>query len=126
MRKIIAAFSVLVSIILFSCQKEVSFGNGSGSGGGTGGGGSTGNTLVKTVAKTGTDSVVTTYSYNASKKLINQTIVGMQQGTDLGNEYRYYRNASGIITSYTQINPNLVVVGIDSVTTIVHYDAAAY
>jgi hypothetical protein len=125
MRKIFAALPVLVSIILFSCQKEVSFNNGNGSGGGTGGGGTTGNTLVKTVAKTGTDSVVTIYTYNANKKLINQKITGMQQGVDLGNEYRYYRNASGIITTYTQINPNLVQVGIDSVTTIIHYDAVS-
>lgn len=123
MKKISLALPVLVSIILFSCQKEVSFSGGSG--GGTGGGGTTGNTLVKTVSKTGTDSVVTIYTYNAGKKLINQTITGMQQGVDAGNEYRYYRNASGIITHYTQINPNLVVVGIDSVTTFVHYDAAA-
>lgn len=124
MRKIFAALSVLVSIILFSCQKEIHFGNGNGSGGGSGGG-TTGNTLVKTVSKTGTDSVVTVYTYNSNKKIINQKITGIQQGTDAGNEYKYYRNTSGIITRYVQINANFISAGIDSVITIVHYDAAS-
>jgi hypothetical protein len=132
MRKLFLALFISVSIFLFSCQKEISFGNGSGTGGGGGGtgggsgsGGTTGTTLVKTVSKNGTDSVVTLYKYDANKKLINQTMTGMSQGIDQGNEYRYYRNAAGIITHYVQINPNFVMTGLDSVTTIVHYDAAA-
>jgi hypothetical protein len=110
----------LMAVVLFSCQKEINFLNGSGGGGGSTGG----NRLVKTVSKTASDSVITIYTYNSSGKLINVTSTGISNGQDAGNEYKYYRNASGIITRRVQINPNLVVAGIDSVITIVHYNTA--
>ena len=120
MRKLLIIFPV-IAIILFSCQKEVDFLNGSGGGGG--GGGTTGNRLVKAVSKSGTDSVVTTYTYNVAGKLVNEKSVGMSGTFDAGNELRYYRNASGILTRFVQINPNFVVAGIDSAVTNVYYNA---
>ncbi len=117
MKKIKFIF-LLFAIFLFSCQKEIKFLNGSG------GGGTTGNKLVKTVFKSGTDSVVTNYTYNSSAKLINEKSVGMSGTFDAGNEVRYYRNGSGILTRFTQINPNFVVVGIDSVVTNVYYNSS--
>lgn len=125
MKKVLVVLPIAISAVLLSCQKEVDFDNGSGASGGGGGGGTTGNKLVRTVSKNGSDSAVTTYTYNANKKLINQKITGMMQGIDVSNEFRYYRNASGIITHYTQINPNLILVGIDSVVTKVHYNTGA-
>jgi hypothetical protein len=121
--KRITALSILVSILLFSCQKESGFSDNNSTS--AGGGGATGTLLVKTVSKTGSDSAVTIYTYNSSKKLINHKITGKEQGIDVTNEYRYYRNASGIVTHYVQINPNFVAVGIDSVTTIVHYNTTS-
>lgn len=118
MKKILFAFP-LVAIILFSCQKEINF---LGSGGG--GGGATGNRLVKTVSKTVTDSFTTIYTYNSSNRLINVKITGMSGGQNVGNEYKYYRNSSGIITRRVQINPNFIPLGIDSVITIVHYNTS--
>ncbi len=109
----------LFAIFLFSCQKEIKFLNGNG------GGGTTGNRIVKTVSKTGADSVVTIYTYNSSGKLINEKSVGMSGTFDAGNEVRYYRNGSGILTRFSQINPNLVVVGIDSIVTNVYYNASS-
>jgi hypothetical protein len=122
MKKIALIVSVLLCLFLVSCQKEVDFANGSGGSGG--GGGTTGNTLVKTVSKNGSDSIVTVYTYNANKLLIGHKMSGISQGVDVTNENKYYRNAAGIITRFIQINPNLVAAGIDSVVSIVHYDAA--
>ncbi|HEV8283675.1 MAG TPA: hypothetical protein VGQ09_05165 [Chitinophagaceae bacterium] len=121
--RIFIFLSAIITLFLFSCQKEVDYvtGNGGGGGGGT----TSGNTLVKTVSKNGSDSVITVYTYNANKKLINEKITGMSQGIDLGNEYKYYRNASGIITRYVQINAMLAASGIDSVVTIVHYNSSS-
>jgi hypothetical protein len=123
MKKNALIVSVLLCLFLISCQKEVDFANGSGGSGG--GGGTTGNTLVKTVSKNGSDSIVTIYTYNANKLLIGHKMSGMSQSIDVTNENKYYRNAAGIITRFIQINPNLVAAGIDSVVSIVHYDAAA-
>jgi len=122
--KLSIVLPVLASIILFSCQKEVSFGNGSGSGGGTGGGGTTGNTLVKTVAKTGTDSVVTIYTYNAIKSwsIKRSPVYNRAQILAMNTGITETHPASSLI--YTDQSKSLVV-GIDSVSTIVHYDAAA-
>ena len=120
MKKILFFLPIMV-IILFSCQKEVDFLNGSGGGGG--GGGTTGNRLVKTISKTGSDSVVTTYTYNAAGKLVNEKSAGITGTFDASNEFRYYRNASGILTRFVQINPNFVVAGIDSAVTNVYYNA---
>lgn len=120
MKKLLIILSAAL-FVLASCQKEVDFPDAGG--GGTGGG--TGNLLVKSVSKTGSDSIVTVYTYNASNKLIRMKLTGMSGGFDMGNDFKYYRNASGVITHYVQINPNFVLLGIDSVTTVLHYDAAS-
>jgi hypothetical protein len=122
MRIFTIALSFLPVLFLFSCQKEVDFVNGNGGGGGT----PSGNRLVRSVSKTGTDSVVTVYTYNGSGKFINVKSTGMSGGVDQGNEFKYYRNGSGIITRTVQINPNFVAAGIDSVITIVHYANSRY
>jgi len=126
MRKNLILYVVL-AVILASCQKEVDFTvPGSGGNGGGGGGGTTGNRLVKTVSKTATDSVVTVYTYNSNGKVINEKITGMDGGQDVSNEYRYYRNGSGIITRTVQINPSLAAQGIDSVINKVNHNGTRY
>jgi hypothetical protein len=111
---------ILVILILSSCQKEVDYANRTNNGNNT----NTENLLVKTVAKTGTDSIVSIYTYNADKKLINLKITGRDQGADVDREFRYYRNAAGIITHYSAISADLVSVGLDSLLTVVHYNTA--
>jgi hypothetical protein len=123
--RLFITLSILCSIFLFSCQKEADFSNNNSNNNGGGGGTTSGSMLVKTVSKNGSDSVVTIYTYNSSKKLINQKITGMEQGIDETNEYRYYRNSSGILTHYVQINATLAGVGIDSATTFVHYNTSS-
>jgi len=115
----------LLSVILISCQKEPDLLTGGSGGSGGGGGGNTGGTrLVRTVSKTGPDSVVTVYTYNSNGKVVNVKTTGMSGGIDQANEFRYYRNSSGIITRKVQINPNLASAGVDSVITTVLYNSS--
>ena len=109
-------------ILVVSCQKEIDWGTDAGGPGG--GGGGTGNQLVKTVSKSGTDSVVTVYSYNSAGKIMNIKITGKQAGVDVGNEERIYRDAAGVVIRKTQINNMLVAAGIDSTVTTVYSSAS--
>lgn len=124
--RLLAILFVCITLFLMSCQKEVSYAtdNGSNQGNGGGGGNNNGTLLVKMVQKSTTDSLVTLYAYDASKRLINLKHSGISQGTVLNTEYRYYRNSSGIITSFTTIEPALVAYGIDSFVTKINYDVA--
>jgi hypothetical protein len=67
MRILPATLSVL-TILLFSCQKERDLASKENSGNDA-----TGTRLVKMVTKNGTDSAVHIYSYNSSGKLIDMT-----------------------------------------------------
>jgi hypothetical protein len=118
-------------VLLISCQKEPDFnisagGNsGGGNGGGGNGGGTVGDLLVRAVSKTGADSVVITYGYDAAKRLILEKIVGISQGVNVGNEQQIIRNGSGIITKMVQKSATLQQAGLDSIVTVVYYDANA-
>jgi hypothetical protein len=77
--------------------------------------------------KSTSDSIVTTYVYDADNRLIGLTKKGADnQGNSVDATYHFNRNASGIITDYSAINPTLVAAGIDSVKTIVHYNSSRY
>jgi hypothetical protein len=123
--RIIIALSALTSLFLFSCQKEADFANGNSGGNGGNTGNPSDELLVKTVQKIASDSLVTTYGYNANKKLISLKQVGIDdQGDFVDREYHYHRTASGIITDYSIIDAELLAAGIDSVRTIVHYNSS--
>jgi hypothetical protein len=78
-----------LSTVLFSCQKEASF-ESSGSIGNTGGSGSggttTGTLLVKSVGVTGTDSTVTTYTYDNKQR--QNTMIMDATGSMPMHQYR--------------------------------------
>ena len=116
-------------VLLVSCQKEPDFnisgGGTGGNGGGGNGGGTVGDLLVRAVSKTGADSVVITYGYDAAKRLILEKIVGISQGVNVGNDQQIIRNASGIITKMIQKSAFLQQAGLDSIITVVYYDAVA-
>jgi len=123
--RILIPLLALTSLILFSCQKEAEFANRVNSGGGNNN--NTGTLLVKMVQKINSDSLLTTYGYNGNKKLISLKMVGVDdQGDVVNREYHYHRNSSGIITDYSVIDADLLAVGIDSITTIVHYSSSRY
>lgn len=123
MRIALTSFA-FISIVLFSCQKEVDFANKNT--GGTGGDNAPG-LLVKTVQQMGSDSLVTVYGYDSNKKLISLKKTGVDdQGDPVNTEYHFHRTASGIIRDYSTLSPDLVSVGIDSITTVVHSSSSRY
>jgi hypothetical protein len=110
------------SIIFFSCQKEKDFANGNSGGGG--GGNTSGTKLVKTVSKAGSDSTVTEFSYNSLGKIVGFKVSGVESGQPLDLRLTYIRNSSGIIQKQILKSNELTAAGIDSIVTVVNYDAA--
>src|SRR5437762_2814530 len=122
--KILLTILAISSLFLFSCQKEAEFANKDNGGNGNN---NTDELLVKMVSKTGLDSMVTTFAYNTNKRVIFERKTGTDdQGNFVNTEYHFHRNASGIITDYSTIDPDLIAQGIDSIPTIVHYNSSRY
>jgi hypothetical protein len=124
---------LVASAVFFSCIKTNNVvgpnditGNGTPGGGGSVGGGgiAVGNLLVKAVSKEGTDSVVTTYTYDGSNRLIKQKMLGKSGGQNINIVYNYTRNASGIITQTTEISLDALG-GFDTSVTNYIYNAAS-
>ena len=117
MRIFITALTLL-SLFLSSCQKEIddSFING-------GGGGATSTRLVKMVTKTGSDSLVEEFSYNSSGRIIGYKLSGVQTGQPVDFRLTYVRSSSDIIQKQILKTKDLVAIGVDSIVTVVNYDA---
>ncbi|HSU27868.1 MAG TPA: hypothetical protein VLJ68_05775 [Chitinophagaceae bacterium] len=113
MKRFFYAVIGMICLALVSCQKAIDWNL---PGGSAPGGGGNGN-LVKVVQITGTDSTVTTYSYDGSKRLIEEKITGMSGGQDIGTDTKYYRNSNGIITRSVQVVNAFIPLGVDSVET---------
>ncbi|MFM9907916.1 MAG: hypothetical protein ACKVOW_01135 [Chitinophagaceae bacterium] len=116
--KLLIVIAVL-GICISSCQKEISFDGNGGPVTGT-----SGDLLTKIVAVSGTETNTTEYEYDSEKRLIREKITGTSQGTDIGNDLRVIRNASGIITATVQKNQGSITQGIDSVLSIVYYNSS--
>lgn len=114
---ILAFFSL--SVGLFSCQKEVKdiFSNT--------GGASNGMRLAKTVEKMGPDSVVTVYTYNTSGRIVKAEITGVEAGQAFDLRLTYIRNGAGIIQKQILESSEFAVVGLDSIVSIVSFDAGS-
>lgn len=115
MRKLSVAFFALTAVLLMSCQKEVDDGAGGGSTGGT--------KLLRTVAKSGSDSLVTDYNYTSANKLSGFTLYGVQGGQPIDFLVKFHRNGSGIIQKMISSSSAFVPLGIDSIETFVQFDA---
>lgn len=116
MKHLLTATLALFTLALFSCQKEVDdiFA----------GGGANGTRLIKTVDKTGSDSTVTVYSYNASGKIVRADIFGTDSGQAFDLSLSYVRNSSGIIQKQILKSGDLASAGIDSIVHNVNFDIA--
>lgn len=96
-----------------ACQKEIDWGTG---------GGTANQLLVKVIAKSGTtDSTITTYTYNAQRKLVRELVVTVTAGNSVQTEFILNRNAGGVITSSVLKSPELALTGIDSILTRYNY-----
>ena len=118
MKNILTASLALLSIGMFSCQKEVKdiFASG----------GSSGNRLVKVVSKSGSDSSVLAFGYNSSNKLTSLNSLAFSGGTTTTFSLRAERNSQGIIQKVITISDQYQQYGLDSVTTIVSYQGGHY
>ena len=100
---------LLMGMFIASCQKEIDWGVG---------GASANQLLVKVVAKSGAnDSTITTYTYNAQRKLIREVVVALTGGTAVQTELIITRNSAGMITQSVLKSPDLAATGIDSILT---------
>jgi hypothetical protein len=100
---------LLMGVLIASCQKEIDWGTGSAA---------TNQLLVKVVAKSGAnDSTITTYTYNAQRKLIREVVVALTGGTAVQTELIITRNSAGMITQSVLKSPDLAATGIDSILT---------
>ena len=120
MKNLLTAVLGILSLVLFSCQKEVdeTLPNSGGNNGGT-----TGTKLTKTIEKLGADSVATVYRYNSSGKIIAVDMVGVDAGQPYDYYLTYVRNNSGIIQKQIIKSSDLVQFGVDSILYLVSYDA---
>ena len=115
--KTLSVLLCFLGILLFSCQREVDL--------------PTPNTntgaderLVKIVGTDGTDSTVSTYSYDANGRISENKVVDIYNGIDFGYTTKVVRNSSGIITRTIEIEPSLV--GVDSTIRNFRYSAGKY
>jgi len=116
--RIILTLSALACVFLFSCKKEEDFANGGNNSGGT-----NPTRLVKMVTKSGSDSSVYNFTYNSSGKITGANLSGAESGQPIDLRISYIRNASGIIQKQILKSNEFASVGIDSIVTIVNYDA---
>lgn len=116
MKKTFVVLVVLMGILFSACQKEIDWG--------TGGGAIPDQLLAKIVSKTGADSTVVTYTYNAARQLTAETTTGVSGGTSLDSDLKIYRNSAGIIQRTVQRASALATNGIDSIEIIYTYNTA--
>ena len=121
MRTKVLLLLILVTSILFSCQKEVDFAN---TGGGNGG--ATDIFLQKLVSKSGADSSTLEFGYNSSKKLITLNTIDVTNGTTSLTQERVERNSQGIIQKLIIKDDQYQQLGLDSVVTVMEYSSGRY
>ena len=107
-------FFFLLSAFLVSCQKEIDWGLTN----------ATEKMLIRVVKKSGTDSVITNYTYDASKRLVREKTTGTWQTVDRDNDMTIVRNSTGVIIKVIEKAQYLIASGVDSVVTRYNYDLA--
>ena len=121
MRTKVLLLLILVTSILFSCQKEVDFAN---TGGGNGGANDV--FLQKLVSRSGADSSTLEFGYNSSKKLITLNTIDVTNGTTSLTQERVERNSQGIIQKLIIKDDQYQQLGLDSVVTVMEYSSGRY
>jgi len=113
--RILITLVAAAALVFASCKKEQdSVG---------GGGGSNNNRLVKMVLKSGSDSSVEEFNYNSSGKIVGFKLSGVEAGSPLDLRLTYIRNNSDIIQKQILKGNDLGGLGLDSIVTVVNYDA---
>ena len=112
----------VLSVFIFSCQKEADFNMETG--GSTGGGTTSSGLLTKIVMKSGTDSSVQNFLYTSTGKLTRFFSISREAGIPGFEDHRFVRNSQGIVDKSIYKNSDIASAGVDSIVMNVHYDAA--
>lgn len=118
MRGIILILNLLLISILFSCNKNESNVSNNPA--------APSNLLVKIVSKSGNDSVVTEYSYDAGKRLVLEKETSVTSGATEKRSLKISRDNSGMVTQTTEIADYLIASGVDSLVTLFANAAGRY
>jgi len=121
MRANVSLLLILVTIVLFSCQKEIDFASAGGGSGGT-----TDVLLQKLVSRSGSDSSTLEFGYNSSKKLMTLNTTDVTSGTTSLTRERVERNSQGIIQKLIIKDDQYQQLGLDSVVTVMEYSSGRY
>jgi hypothetical protein len=121
MRANVSLLLILVTMVLFSCQKEVDFATAGGGNGGT-----TDVLLQKLVSRSGSDSSTLEFGYNSSKKLMTLNTTDVTSGTTSLTRERVERNSQGIIQKLIIKDDQYQQLGLDSVVTVMEYSSGRY
>jgi hypothetical protein len=121
MRNSLTAVLAILTIGLFSCQKEVDDVFKS-----SGGGSANSGLLKKVVTLNGTDSTVFTIGYNSSSKITSVYTSGVGSGTTINTQESFIRNNQGIVTQIITKDADYAAYGIDSIITIVNSVGGKY
>jgi len=111
--RILISLVVAATLVFTSCKKEHDSING---------GGNNNTRLLKMVGKSGSDSSVSEFTYNASGKIIGFKLSGVESGGPLDLRLTYVRNNSDVIQKQILKSNDLGALGLDSIVTIVNYD----
>lgn len=84
-----------------------------------------GTLLVRSVEKTGSDSVAIDYSYDMNDRLVLLKTSGVQGGNSMNGELKIYRQSSGAIFRTVEKAAYLSTNGVDSIITEYNYDAGS-
>ena len=117
MRKLLSLVAAMSAIFLVSCQQEVD---------GFDTPGASTPRLLRTITRTGSDSVVRNYGYNSAGRITSLVSNGMMSGQSFDQQTTVVRNASNIITRKIVRSPALIQFGIDSLLTTVGYANGRY
>jgi hypothetical protein len=112
---------ILVTSILFSCQKEIDSAIAGGGNGGT-----TDVLLQKLVSRSGSDSSTLEFGYNSSKTLMTLNTINVTNGTTSLTRERVERNSQGIIQKLIIKDDQYQQLGLDSVVTVMGYSSGRY
>ena len=122
MKKLLTAIPA-IALLLFSCQKELSFDSSTNPGNGNPGTG-TGDLLVKTVAVTGSETMTTLYGYDSLKRLSTITIDGVTGGMQTHSYQKFERDNAGRIVRVLQKLSDIGGVPSDTAVKTIHYPNA--
>jgi hypothetical protein len=112
-----------LSLILFSCQKEITREDPNATPGtGSSGGSTSGTRLLKIRTITGSDTLFTSYSYNSSGRVTEVKLTGIANGQPTSETRTFVRNAENIITQLIQTGNVFATMGIDQQVTNYSYD----